>query len=336
MVATGRLPDAVLVQVLYRLSVAVGAGVDLRRAWASEVGRVPRRCRPAVAAVAARLDAGEGLGSACTASGGAIRDDVAAMLEVGDRTGRLADVLAGTSRMIARSLAARRSLRAALAGPAVRLALAIGVVAVIRGVAGRVRGIGGAPVDPPGPGPLGAGGLAVLLAGVGAVLVILVAVVLPGRRRGWPAVVPILGRLSSTAEAAAWCRAAALAAHAGIGVGETVELASRAAPGCGCDRRRIEHLLRGGHDLAGALAAVGRLPRCVIEAVVVGEAGGTTAEALDRVADQLDEAAARGTAAAVRVAGFVAWALVACLVATVIVRVAAMYAGLIHDLAGRR
>jgi type II secretory pathway component PulF len=112
-----------------------------------------------------------------------------------------------------------------------------------------------------------------------------------------------------------------------------VELATLSAPSFGCERRRVEDLLRSGRDLPEALAATGRLPRAVIEAVAVGEATGTTAEALDRVADRLDETAARGFTAAVQAAGFLTWSLVACLVATLVIRVAATYARMIHDAA---
>jgi hypothetical protein len=86
---------------------------------------LPARCRPAVERVASRLAAGDGLGEAAAASAGAIPDVVAGMLLVGDRTGRLAEVLEETAKTLARSIARRRSLRAALAGPAIRLVVAV-------------------------------------------------------------------------------------------------------------------------------------------------------------------------------------------------------------------
>ena len=79
-----------------------------------------------------------------------------------------------------------------------------------------------------------------------------------------------------------------------------------------------------------------RLPRVVTEAVAVGEATGTTAEALDRVADHLAEASIRGLAAAVQALGFVAWAAVAGLVVTIVVGVAGGYAKRIEGLARTR
>jgi hypothetical protein len=201
-------------------------------------------------------------------------------------------------------------------------------------------GLDGAPLDFLGLGLAGQRGVTLFLSGLAATVVALAVVGVAARnswrRRGWAWSVgrhlPLIGPAAVTA-AAAWCRAASLAAHAGVSVGEMVQLATLAAPGFGCERHRVEDLLRSGRDLPEALAATGRLPRPVIEAVAVGEATGTTAEALDRVADHLDETAARGFAAAVQAAGFLTWSLVACLVATLVIRVAATYARMIHDAA---
>jgi len=288
---------------LDRLSISVAAGIDLRRAWASEVSRVPGRCRPAVERVASRLAAGDGLGEAATATAGAIPDVVAGMLLVGDRTGRLAEVLEETAKTLTRSIARRRSLRAALVGPAIRLVVAVLAIVVMIVVSGLSHGPDGSPLDFLGVGLTGRAGAMLFLSGlvatVAAVAVAGVSTWRSWRDRGW-----------------AW------------DVGRRL----RAAPGFGCDPARVEDLLRSGRDLPETLAATGRLPRAVIEAVAVGEVTGTTAEALDRVADHLDEAAVRGFAAAVQAVGFLAWALAACLVAAVVIRVVATYARMIQDL----
>jgi general secretion pathway protein F len=340
MAGSGRIPDAVLADMLHRLSISVAAGIDLRRAWASEVSRVPARCRPAVERVASRLAAGDGLGEAAAASAGAIPDVVAGMLLVGDRTGRLAEVLEETAKTLARSIARRRSLRAALAGPAIRLVVAVLAIVVMIIVSGLSRGPDGSPLDFLGIGLTGRGGATLFLGGLIATVATIASLGFAARKswrdRGWAWHVgqrlPVIGPAAVAAEAAAWSRAASLAAHAGVGIGEMVELASRAAPGFGCDRVRVEDLLRSGRDLPETLAGTGRLPRAVIEAVAVGEATGTTAEALDRVADHLDESAVRGFTAAVQSVGFLAWFLVAGLVAAVVIRVVATYARMIQDL----
>ncbi|MFM7245580.1 MAG: type II secretion system F family protein [Planctomycetaceae bacterium] len=344
MAALGRIPDAALAALLHRLSIAVAAGVDLRRAWASEASRTPARWRPAMARVAARLEAGDPLGESCADSGGAIPAVVAGMLAVGDRTGRLAEVLEETSRSISRSLALRRTLRAAVVGPAIRLAVAAVAIVVLIMVAGSARGIDGGPLDFLGLGLRGSRGAAVAAIAMAAVVAGALALITMGRRswhrRSWAWTLgrrlPVVGPAAEAGEAAAWCRAASLAAHAGLGIGQMVDLASRAAPGFACDPGPVEQRLRSGSDLAATLAAVVGLPRVVTEAVAVGEATGTTAEALDRVADHLDEQAARGLAAGVQMLGFLAWAVVAGLVVTIVVGVVGGYARMVEDLARPR
>ena len=142
---------------------------------------------------------------------------------------------------------------------------------------------------------------------------------------------PLIGAASRAAEAAAWCRAAALAAHVGTPVGELVAIASSAAPGLAIDPAAVESRLRQGDDLATALAAARRLPREVLEAVAVGEVTGSTAECLDRVAERLAVDSGRGFSRAVQLAGFAAWAGVACLVATIVIRVMTAYAAMIQE-----
>jgi general secretion pathway protein F len=339
-----RIPDAALAALLHRLSIAVAAGIDLRRAWAAEAGRAPARWRATMARVAARLDAGDPLGEACAAAEDAIPGVVAGMLAVGDRTGRLAEVLEETSRSITRSRGLRRALMAAVVGPTIRLAVAVVAIGVLIMVAGSARDLDGGPLDVLGLGLRGGRGAAVAALAVGTVVAGGAAVALLARRswlrRGWAwrlgRRLPVLGAAAEAGEAATWCRAASLAAHAGLGIGEMVALASRAAPGFACEPGPVEQRLRSGSDLAETLAGVVGLPRVVTEAVAVGEATGTTAEALDRVADHLAEASIRGLAAAVQALGFVAWAAVAGLVVTIVVGVAGGYAKMIEGLARPR
>jgi hypothetical protein len=68
----------------------------------------------------------------------------------------------------------------------------------------------------------------------------------------------------------------------------------------------------------------------------VGEVTGTTAETLDRVADQLDDRARRGCAGVVGAVGYGVWAAVAVLVAMVVIRVVTASVGIISDAANPR
>lgn len=336
---TGRMSDRLLADVLGRLATALASGIDMRRAWAAETSRVPRRWRPAMEAVASGIAAGDGLATALQRAGDAFPPLIRALVAVGDAGGRDAEALRDVAAALESGIRGRRELRAALAGPALRLVMALAAISVLILVNGAITDLDGKAVDILGLGLAGrAGAIRFLIAVAGAVLLAVLA--WPLLARSWAdhgpvrqiaARIPILGPAVRKAEAAAWCKAAGLASHAGLDAGRLVGLASSAAPGLRIAAGRVEERLRGGATLDEALAAAGRLPRTVLEAVAVGEMTGTTAESLDRLAGRLDEEARAGFTAAAGAVGFTAWAAVAALVALVVFRVASFYVGILNQ-----
>ena len=149
--------------MLGRLAVAVSAGIDLRRAWESESSRVPSRCRAVMQHVAAGLRGGRELAEAMAGAGDAFPAVVCGMIRVGDRTGRLAEVLRDTARAVEESLRARRTLRGELVGPAIQLTVAAAAVGVLILVSGMARSVDGGPLDFLGLGLTGKPGLTVYL-----------------------------------------------------------------------------------------------------------------------------------------------------------------------------
>lgn len=339
------LPVALLADVLGRLATALGAGIDVRRAWTSETARVPAGWRASFAAVGAALDRGQPLGEALAAAGAAFPPLVCGMVAVGDQTGHEPEILRDLSAQMRSLLRARRAIRRSLATPAFQLAVAILVVGILIGIAGFLRDGAGRPIDLVGSGLAGPGGLAWYAAGLVAIAGGLVAAARigcvlwrsgGGRVRRLVAIVPVVGPVLQAGEALAWCRAAALASGAGLGAGRLMELTATVAPALACDPGEVEAALRGGATLADVLHASGRFPRRLVEAVDVGELTGTTAEVLGRMADDFDDEFQRGIAAAGRAAGFFAQAVVAAIVALVVFRIFSSYVGMIQDAAGGR
>jgi hypothetical protein len=173
---------------------------------------------------------------------------------------------------------------------------------------GSIGDLDGRPVDILGLGLKGTAGLVRYLTLLAVLLGITLAAV-PLAARSWrdrgivrrlAAWLPGIGPALVAAEAAAWCRAAAMAGHAGLNAGRLVELAAGAAPGLRISAAEIESRPGAGDTLDAALAASGRLPKRVIEAVEVGELTGTTPETLDRLVPQLEDEARAGLAAAVK------------------------------------
>lgn len=342
MIRTARMPTRVLSELFGRLAIALGAGIDLRRAWAAETERLPGRWRPAMERVARGIAGGDGLAASLRAAGGAFPAVVCSMVEVGDRTGREPEVFRNLATTLAESDRAARQLRSALVKPSLQLLAAAAAVGVLIVVSGSIGEVDGRPVDILGLGLKGMAGLVRYLTLLGLLLGLALAG-LPLAMRSWrdrgivrrlAAWLPGIGPALVAGEAAAWCRTAAMAGHAGLDAGRLVELAAGASPGLRISAAEIESRLRAGDSLDAALAASGRLPKRVIEAVGVGELTGTTPETLDRLAPQLEDEARAGLAAAVTLAGWAVWAAVALLIALVVVRFFSFYAGLIRDIAG--
>lgn len=169
-----RLPDDLVADVLGRVSVALAAGIDPRRAWRIEAARTPARWRPAIDAVASAVASGAGLAAALDAAGEAFGPVARGMAVVADRTGRDAEVLRDVAATVRQATRIRRELRAGLVKPALQLVAAVATVGVLIVVSGGITGLDGEPLDLVGLGLRGAAGLRtylVALAGVAAALV---------------------------------------------------------------------------------------------------------------------------------------------------------------------
>jgi len=342
MIGGGRIPDAVLAEMLGRLAVALGAGIDLRRAWSLEEARVPRRWRSAVSAVGRDLAAGDDLPEALRRCGAEFPAEIVALVEVGTRTGRETEIFRDIAESLRGAVQGRRDLKAALVKPALQLALAAAVVGLLIVVGGAAGGPGGGPLDFLGLGLVGRRGLTVYL-GILAASAVTAAALAPLVRRSWRARglvhvvgarLPVLGPAVAAAEEAAWCRAASLATGVGLDAGAVVGLASAAAPALALPPREIEERVRAGASLEEALRDTGHLSPRVLEAVAVGEMTGTVSEALDRQADRLAAESRAGFKATVEWTGWLAWAAVALVIALVVWRFFAFYTGMIHDALG--
>lgn len=336
MLTRREMPRAMVADMLGRLAIALGAGIDLRRAWQMEIPRVPAAWRPRMEMVARSLAQGSPLAESLGTAGETFSPLVRGMVAVGDRTGHEAETLRELSRVLHQGVRTTRELRRSLVGPAFQLAVAVAVVGFLIFMAGMMS------YDILRIGLRGVRGLLIYLAIVGGVAV--AARILGGwavanwRRHGIVRLVvdriPVIGAASRSAEAAAWCRAASLASGTGLDVGRLLQLASTVAPGLAVDTAAVEERLRSGASLAESLDRTRRFPLRVLEVIAVGEATGNTSEVLDRLAGQLDEEAREGFEAAARGAGFLVWAAVAGLIVMIVFRIFSAYILAIQD-AGR-
>ncbi len=341
MASPRQIPTARLAEMLGRLSIALSAGIDLRRAWASETERAPFRWKPTLEKIRDALAEGEPLAAAMQQAGG-FSPLVVGMVAVGEQTGHEPETIRRVAGVLDRQVRTARSLRGKLAWPAFQLSVAIAVVGFLIFIAGVLKDAEGQPIDLLGLGLTGFSGLLIyllLLAGLGLGIWFGLRKALASGRshrlvRQLLTRVPVLGHAATSAEAARWCRAASLAAGAGLDAGRLTELASSVAPGLAVDRDQLVGQLRGGHTLAEALEETGRFPRLLCDGLAVGETAGTTDTVLARLAEDFDDEAARGFTMAAQAAGGGAWVVVAGMIILVIFRLFSGYIGMLTD-AGR-
>lgn len=315
---TRPMPTRILSGLLRRVSIALAAGIGIRRAWEGETQRAPARWRGALEAVKAGLDAGDGLAAAFARAGATFPPLVLGMAAVGDHTGHEAEALRDVANVLDHAERTRRELIRALIRPALQLLLAAAVVGWFIFLGGDLLGLG----------LKGFHGLQVylgILAGVAvATLMAWWWLAAAWRRRGLVRAVlervPLVGRAARLAEAAAWCRAAALAGAAGLDAGRLVKLAGAVAPGLAIPGDVLEDRLRSGATLAEALAASGRIPPRILSAVGVGELTGSVPEVLERHAGEFDDEARRALEAAAQGVAWGIWAATAVVVGAIVIR----------------
>lgn len=337
MFAPREMPRKPLADLLGRLAVALSAGIGLRRAWQMEVTRASPGWRPALEGVARAIAQGVPLAEAM-ASSAVFPPFVHAMVAVGESTGHEAETLREISQLLEQEVRAGRALRRALAGPALQFAMAVAVMGFLIFMAGFMQH------DVLGLGLRGIRGLVLFglaLAAAAVAFRLLLAVSRASwRRHGVVRVIigktPVIGPACRAAEAAAWCRVAALSSAVGLDAGRLVSLSSGAAPGLAVDPRSLEQRLRSGATLAEAIDRTGRFPNRLVESIAVGEATGNTAEVLDRLAAEYQDEARAGMELAVKIAGFLVWAAVAAIVVMLVLRIFSTYVGAIQRAAGGR
>lgn len=327
-----------------RLATALRAGIDMRRAWKSEIDRVPARYRAAMQLGTVALDEGQSLADAMTLAGTTFMPIERALVEVGCRTGHEAEILKELSAVTQRAARASSEMRSGMVFPIFQLTIALGVIGLLILLAGVLKGTDGRGVD-----VLGIG-----LAGVeGLIAYVLILIIFAGAgvwafssaMANWNSgtgvvrrileMIPVLGTAIHSSDASRWCRAASLASGAGLDAGRLVELASAAAPrfARGNDILSVEQRIRAGATLAEALSQGGRFPDRILDTISVGEEAGSTAEVLSRLASDFDDEAASGFKSAAHGAGFGVWALVAGLIILVIFRIFSTYVEAIQNAA---
>ncbi|HMO85078.1 MAG TPA: type II secretion system F family protein, partial [Lacipirellulaceae bacterium] len=150
-----------LAQLCRRLAVATGAGLEDRRIWRDEAARGGAAQRRAVGRVADGIARGQSVDDALAAAGAYFPDMFRRMVAVGEASGNLDRTYRRLAEHYENLLATRRTLRSALAWPALQLGLALATIGLVIAITSALdlKNLDGEPLDLFGLGLTGPNGL---------------------------------------------------------------------------------------------------------------------------------------------------------------------------------
>lgn len=320
-----------------RMSTALEAGVDLRQVVARETQtRPPGALRNSLGQIQQEVSQGGGFAEAVDHTGRYFPPLFVSMVEVGEKTGQLPEVLRMLALHYERQQKLRRIFLAGILWPMIQLGIALFVVGLVIWLMGIIpAGPDGKPYDLFGFGLTGNSGLIkyliflAVMAGGGVVLFQL-------GRRGSQVVAPIqkllmrvpaLGKSLQTLAIArlAWTLHATM--QTGMNMASAVQLSLRATQNARYTQWTTEILdsVTHGDDLSLAFERTGVFPEEVLETLQVGEQSGRVPESMAVLARQYEERAELAFQSLTVIAGFAVWGMVAILVIFLIFRVFSFY-----------
>lgn len=332
-----------LAELCRRVGIASETGIPVRTVWAREAERGPAWARPALVEISTAISRGETLSDSLAAAPQIFPALFYEIVEVGEQTGRLAEVFKRLAHHFDELVRLRRGFRKQIAWPVIQFCIALGVIGFVIFISGVLRGITGDPdFDMLGFGLVGIPGLILYLMGVGTV-VVGVLVFWKAVRQGllwtkplqyfvWrtPVIGPPLRTLALSRMA--WSLEATL--EAGVETRKALKLALRTthfAPLSDTADEVLADITRG-DEVHEALARTGAFPQDFLDSVAVGEQSGRLPESMRVLSRNYQEQAEAAIAVLGTIAGWVVYAMVALFIISMIMRLAGFYGGVITEL----
>ncbi len=315
----------------------------MRKIWDHEVDAAHGSTRMRYIMIRSAVSRGEPLAEALRETGGFFPPLFCELVEVGEQSGHLAEVLRQLAENYNHQITLRRKLRSELAYPVIQLAMALSIIGGVIWLMGLIKAMTGQEVDILGFGLVGTPGLIVYLAILGAIG--LGGVVLwQNIRRGmlWTrplqALIMNIPALSAPLVTLALARltwSLALTMEAGMELRQALSLSLRSTH----TFRFVDQIdpiwrsIRSGSELHEAMATTGVFPPRLTDAVGVGERSGRLSETMQLLSDQYQDEARAALAVLAKIAGIVVWMGVATMIIFFIFRIASFYVGILNNAA---
>lgn len=327
-----RIGLAPLAQFCHRLAQSLGAGIDLRRVLAREAeGRGTGAFRRRMQTVADHVAAGGTLAQGFRETGAYFPSLFRELVEVGEQTGNLTEVLHQLADHYDHQLSIRRTFTMALILPAIQLFAALVIVGLVILVMGFLPHRHGQPIDILGFGLTGMRGLAIyagILLAVFGSLALLVRTVLRGGFWLRPLQklllrVPVWGGFLQLLALSRLAWTLHLTTNTSLALDRALPLCLRATQNAAY-YDHAEQIVDGacrGRELHEVFAEARAFPPDFLDALEVGERTGQIPETMSRLAEQYREEAQRRVRMLVIAGGFAAGLVVLMLIVAMIVQI---------------
>ena len=327
-----RIGIGTLASVLHRVGTAMGAGLDVRAIWEREATRGRLDYGRQAARVRDRLAQGDTLSEAMRACQGYFPALTVALIDVGENTGRLEEVLFGLADHYDHLCSLRRTFLTGIAWPCLQLFLALSIIGILILVMGAIGG----GVDVLGFGLIGTSGFVAYLLivgiGLGSLLFCLTALL-----RGWLGTVPlqmamyvpVVGDFLRTSALSRMAWTLSLALNSGLDARRSMRLALHSTQNnyYMSQMDRVDEAILAGQEFHESLRQTGLFPDEFLNSLETAEISGTHGDTLGRIADEYRVRARTAATALTATASFAIWILVMMFLILMIFRLFLFYLG---------
>jgi len=326
--------------MLRRVATSHRAGVDIRTTCRKEAERGSPTHRQRVATMSERVANGDSLAEAMSACDGYFPSLTCDLVDVGEKTGRLEDVLSGLAEHYEHLLNLRRTFLMGILWPGIELLGAIGVIGLLILVMGMIpAGPSGEPIDILGFGLVGVPGLLKYMFLVAAVFGGIAWVVI-ALMRGWLGPkplqlvmqAPVIGNCLRTSALSRLAWTLSLALDSGLDARRSIRMAIRSTQNAYYTSQMeiVDGAIAQGKEFHEALRETELFPDEFLSSLETAELSGTHGESLARLANDYRDRA-KSSARMLTIASTVALVgLVFVFIIFLIFRLAMFYIGTIY------
>lgn len=331
-----RISTRKLSELLRRVGISSRAGVDLRRTWQQEAQRGSPNHQHRLRIVCEEIDRGQSMSDALRAAE-YFPPLTIQMVDVGERAGRLDEVLIQLADHYDHLLRLRRDFLAGIAWPSVQFTMAVLVIGLVIWITGFLLPEG---TDLVGFGLRGTSGLIIYLFIV-ACLVSLLGTGVYGLLSGWfgpgPVLmamrIPVLGKCLQLTALSRLTWSLSVALEAGMDAQPSMAMAVQATqnPYYTAQLATIDQVLARRGEFHESLRATAAFPRDFLDDLEASEIAGAQSEMLMRLSHRYEQEARHAASLLTQFATFGVWLLVAGIIIYFIFRFAMIYLNAINQ-----